>query len=68
MLWVRQALAREGRTAGIAHLAAGVMSDYHRRLAAGADSAVALADASAAAGRTVPFVCFGAAVRFPSVD
>jgi len=45
-------------------LAAAVMVDYHRRLAAGADTAVALADASAAAGRPVPFVCFGAAVRF----
>ena len=45
-------------------LAAEVMVDYHRRLAAGSDSAVALADATAAAGRPVPFVCFGAAVRF----
>jgi CHAT domain-containing protein len=49
-------------------LAAEVMGGYHRRLAAGADSAVALADATAAAGRPVPFVCFGAAVRFRGVD
>jgi CHAT domain-containing protein len=47
-------------------LAAEVMVGYHRRLAAGSDSAVALADATAAAGRPVPFVCFGAAVRFSS--
>ena len=43
------------------------MVDYHHRLAAGSDSAVALADATAAAGRPVPFVCFGAAVRFRGV-
>ncbi len=48
-------------------LAAEVMVDYHRRLAGGADSAVALAEASAATGRPVPFVCFGAAVRFRGV-
>lgn len=45
-------------------LAAEVMVGYHRRLAAGSDSAVALADATAATHRPVPFVCFGAAVRF----
>ncbi|MBB3326078.1 CHAT domain-containing protein [Microlunatus antarcticus] len=45
-------------------LAAEVMVGYHRRLAGGADTAVALADAIAATGRPVPFVCFGAAVRF----
>jgi hypothetical protein len=45
-------------------LAAEVMVGYHRRLAAGADSATALADAAAATDRPVPFVCFGAAVRF----
>ncbi|GAA3579071.1 CHAT domain-containing protein [Microlunatus spumicola] len=45
-------------------LAAEVMVSYHRRLAAGADSATALADAAAAVDRPVPFVCFGAAVRF----
>ena len=47
-------------------LAAEVMVGYHRRLATGSDSAVALADATAAAGRPVPFVCFGAAVTFRS--
>ncbi|HEY0237199.1 MAG TPA: CHAT domain-containing protein [Friedmanniella sp.] len=45
-------------------LAAEVMVDYHHRLATGTDTATALADATAAAGRPVPFVCFGAAVRF----
>ena len=39
--------------------AAEVMVGYHRRLAAGGTSAVALADATAATGRPVPFVCFG---------
>ena len=45
-------------------LAAEVMVGYHRRLAGGADSATALADAAAGTDRPVPFVCFGAAVRF----
>jgi hypothetical protein len=39
-------------------LAARVMSDYHQRLAAGNDSASALASATAS-GPYVPFVCFG---------
>ena len=39
-------------------LAAKVMSDYHQRLAAGNDSASALASATAS-GPYVPFVCFG---------
>jgi hypothetical protein len=42
-------------------LAEETMADYHARLAAGADSAAALAEA--VAGRRVPFVCFGAAYR-----
>jgi CHAT domain-containing protein len=42
-------------------LAEQTMADYHARLAGGADSAAALADA--VAGRRVPFVCFGAAYR-----
>ena len=45
-------------------LAAEVTVGYHRRLASGADSATALADAAAAADRPVPFVCLGAAVSF----
>ena len=48
--------------------AAEVMVGYHRRLAEGSDSAVALADATAASTTTtagpVPFTCFGAAVRY----
>lgn len=48
-------------------LAAEVMVGYHRRLAAGADSATALADAAAVTDRPVPFVCFGAAVSFGPV-
>jgi tetratricopeptide (TPR) repeat protein len=39
-----------------------VMSDYHRRLAAGDDSASALASATAS-GPYVPFVCFGSSWR-----
>jgi len=38
-------------------IAADTMIDYHRRLAAGADSASALA--AATADRIAPFVCFG---------
>ncbi|SEQ11618.1 CHAT domain-containing protein [Microlunatus flavus] len=45
-------------------VAAEVMVGYHRRLAEGSDSAVALADAAAATDQPVPFTCFGAAVRF----
>jgi len=41
-------------------LAAETMIAYHERLAAGQDSAAALADASSAAGAPIPFVCFGA--------
>jgi tetratricopeptide (TPR) repeat protein len=40
-------------------LAAETMIAYHQRLAAGQDSAAALADAADAAGVPVPFVCFG---------
>ena len=40
--------------------AADLMSDYHRRLAAGAAPAYALADALAAADEPMPFACFGA--------
>jgi tetratricopeptide (TPR) repeat protein len=56
--------------AGVARVgddvAADTMIDYHRRLAAGSDSAAALAQATA--DRVAPFVCFGStyAVR-PSV-
>ena len=39
-----------------------VMADYHRRLAAGEDSASALASATAS-GPYVPFVCFGSSWR-----
>ena len=42
-------------------LAAEVMLSYHRRLAAGDDAALALAQAGAATRTVVPFVCFGAA-------
>jgi hypothetical protein len=48
--------------AGVAQVADGlsgqVMANYHRRLAAGADSATALAEATATEPY-VPFVCFG---------
>jgi hypothetical protein len=48
--------------AGVAQVADGlagqVMASYHRRLAAGADSATALA-AATASGPYLPFVCFG---------
>jgi CHAT domain-containing protein len=51
--------------AGIARVgddvAAETMIDYHKRLAAGADSAAALAEATA--DRAAPFVCFGATWR-----
>ena len=40
--------------------AADLMSDYHRRLAAGTTPAYALADALAAADEPMPFACFGA--------
>ena len=40
--------------------AADLMADYHRRLAAGAAPAYALADALAAADEPTPFACFGA--------
>ena len=49
-------------------LAAEVMVGYHRRLAGGADSATALAEAAAATDRPVPVVCFGAAVRFAGAE
>jgi len=39
---------------------ADLMVDYHRRLAAGAAPAYALADALAAAAEPIPFACFGA--------
>ena len=42
------------------HGAADLMADYHRRLAAGAAPAYALADALAAADEPTPFACFGA--------
>jgi tetratricopeptide (TPR) repeat protein len=41
-------------------LAADTMIAYHERLAAGEDSAAALAEATAKADSPVPFVCFGA--------
>jgi tetratricopeptide (TPR) repeat protein len=44
-------------------LAAETMIAYHQRLAAGQDSAAALAEAASAAGVPVPFVCFGASYR-----
>lgn len=44
-------------------LAGRVMADYHARLAAGDDSATALAAATAAADELVPFVCFGSSWR-----
>jgi tetratricopeptide (TPR) repeat protein len=40
--------------------AAELMVDYHRRLAAGAAPAYALADALEAAAQPIPFACFGA--------
>jgi tetratricopeptide (TPR) repeat protein len=40
-------------------LAAAAMIDYHRRLAAGADAASALAAVVADADRPLPFACFG---------
>ncbi|HEX8079469.1 MAG TPA: CHAT domain-containing tetratricopeptide repeat protein [Jatrophihabitans sp.] len=40
-------------------VAAEVMTGYHAALAAGADSASALADACAASSTPAPFVCFG---------
>ena len=39
-----------------------VMADYHARLAAGTDSATALAE-STASGDYVPFSCFGSSWR-----
>jgi hypothetical protein len=51
--------------AGVARVgdetAADVMIDYHCALAGGADSAAALAEATAASSGFAPFVCFGAA-------
>jgi hypothetical protein len=44
--------------------AAEAMIDYHRRLAAGDASDVALAAAVAAAPEPLPFVCFGSSWRF----
>jgi CHAT domain-containing protein len=40
--------------------AAAAMADYHRRLAAGAPPAVALAEATAADPLRRPFICLGA--------
>jgi CHAT domain-containing protein len=37
-----------------------LMTDYHRRLAAGSTPAYALADSLAAADDPMPFACFGA--------
>lgn len=56
--------------AGVARVgddpAAETMADYHRRLAAGDDSAAALAHALARRADTpVPFVCFGTSWAFP---
>lgn len=47
--------------------AAAAMADYHRRLAAGAPPAVALAEASAVDPLRRPFVCLGAS-RITTVD
>ncbi|MDP9091666.1 MAG: CHAT domain-containing tetratricopeptide repeat protein [Actinomycetota bacterium] len=51
--------------AGVARVgdeaAAETMIDYHRRLAAGLDSAAALAEAISAGDGVLPFVCFGSA-------
>jgi hypothetical protein len=44
-------------------IAAETMGAYHRLLAAGKDSASALADAAAASDHPVPLVCFGATWR-----
>jgi len=44
-------------------LAAETMISYHQRLAEGADSAAALADATSASSSPVPFVCFGSSWR-----
>jgi tetratricopeptide (TPR) repeat protein len=48
-------------------VAAETMSTYHRLLAGGADSAAALAEASATAGGVAPFVCFGSAWTAPAI-
>lgn len=47
-------------------LAADTMIEYHRRLAKGADSASALADAISQQADPVPFVCFGSSWSRPS--
>ena len=41
-------------------VAAEVMTGYHAALAAGVDSAAALAEACAGSSAPAPFVCFGA--------
>ena len=55
--------------AGVARVSDDVAADamiaYHRRLAAGMDTASALAEVTAAAPAVAPFVCFGAAWRPP---
>jgi CHAT domain-containing protein len=60
-------LGTKAVVAGVARVgdevAAETMIDYHRRLAAGADSATALAEAVDVAGGVAPFVCFGASWR-----
>ena len=66
----RPRLGLQFRTAALITVAASttderavtVMADYHRRLAAGEDSASALASATAS-GPYVPFVCFGSSWR-----
>ena len=60
-LGTRSVVAGVARVAD--ELAADAMVDYHRRLAAGADSATALAEATAKADGLVPFVCFGSGWR-----
>ena len=59
---LKEILPGTSKLAGVAQvaddLAAKVMADYHQRLAAGNDSASALAFATAS-GPNVPFVCFG---------
>ena len=47
---------------------AAAMDDYHRRLAAGAAPAVALADAVAVDPFRRPFVCLGSGAREPGAD
>jgi CHAT domain-containing protein len=66
-LGLTRALLHSGTStiiAGVAKVsdegAADLMVDYHRRLAAGAAPAYALAEAVEAAAEPIPFVCFGA--------